>query len=80
MFEFTSDETLIIIVFLVIPFVCFISYLLWTNRCPKGGLHEFETTDERFVQGNDIGFGITNSFTHQTCKCKKCDYSFKTFN
>ncbi len=74
------NEILIFTGYFGLPAFAFIGYLLWTSRCPKGWFHKYKTTNGRFVKGNDIGFGITNSFTHQTCKCEKCGHSFETFN
>jgi predicted nucleic-acid-binding Zn-ribbon protein len=73
-------EILIFLCGFVLPYFGFIGYLLWTNRCPKGGQHKYKETYGRYVKGYDMGFGITNSFQYKTCTCKKCGYSFKTYD
>ena len=80
MFELNTitDELFGFSILLILP-ISFILWLWWSNRCPEGGQHKYDTKYGRYVKGNDIGFGVTNSFRYKTCICKKCGYSFETY-
>jgi hypothetical protein len=54
--------------------------MYWDNRCSKGGQHDYKLVGEKYFSGNDIGFGITNSYTRETYKCEKCGDEFDCVN
>jgi len=68
----TINDIVIIGVMFLLPFV-FFAVILYIDRCPKGKQHDYELIKSKYIKGNDIGFGITNSYFRETHKCKKCD-------
>jgi hypothetical protein len=60
--------------------ITFIIFMYWDNRCSKGGQHDYKLMNEKYFSGNDIGFGITNSYTRETYKCEKCGDEFDCVN
>jgi len=73
-------NNLLIIIFFSLPPLVFIFYLYFSGRCPMGGQHKCNLIDSKFVKGNDIGFGITNSYVLETYKCIKCDHTYEAIN
>ena len=71
-------NNLLIVICFSSPLLIFLIYLYWTNRCPKGGQHDYYLIDSKFIKGNDIGFGITNSYYRETYKCTKCNDEFES--
>lgn len=56
----------------IILLICIIG-LIKGDDCTKSKWHDYERISERYVPGNDIGFGITNGFTTDIVeKCKHC--------
>lgn len=65
------NDILIIGIMFVLPFA-FLFIAFNTDKCSKGAQHSYKLIKEKYVRGNDIGFGITNSYTSVTYKCAKC--------
>jgi hypothetical protein len=67
------ENSLLIVSVVVFYFLIIFAVIFFIDRCPKGQQHDYELMKSEYIHGNDIGFGIYNSYTRLTYKCKKCN-------
>lgn len=73
-----SFNTVLIISCFTLPGLLVLLDLYLSNRCPKGGQHDYKLTRSEFINGHDIGFGVKNSYRRERYTCTKCKNSFDT--
>ena len=68
----TVIEFLTVIILISCTIIIF-KYIPYNEeKCIDSKNHIYILVSEKYVKGNDIGFGITNSYTETKYECKKC--------
>ena len=73
MIDFLIPTILILFILLIIKSIPYNE-----EKCTDGKKHLYTIISEKYVRGNDIGFGITNSYTKIEYECRKCKKLIKT--
>ena len=73
----TILEFLMVIILISCTIIMFKNIPYNEEKCIDSKNHIYISVSEKYIKGNDIGFGITNSYIKTKYECRKCKKTYE---